>query len=157
MSSTDRIEKEILLRAPRARVWRALTRASEFGEWFRVALEGEFEPGKTMHGKLLVQGFERLRFELVVDEMAPEHRFSFRWHPYAIDPDVDYTSEPKTLVTFDLADADADADGGATKLTVVESGFDAIPPARRALAFHKNSLGWAAQLDNIDAYVRKHL
>jgi uncharacterized protein YndB with AHSA1/START domain len=146
--STDRIEKSIVLRAPRARVWEALTSADEFGRWFGARLEGKFTPGARVAGRITTPGYEHLSFELVVERVEPEDLFSYRWHPYAVDPAVDYSSEPMTLVEFRLAEV---ADG--TRLTVVESGFDRIPPARRAEAFRMNDQGWAGQLQNIQGYV----
>jgi len=146
--STDRIERTIVLRAPRARVWRALARAAEFGAWFGVALEGTFAPGAHLTGKLTVPDFEHLTMEIVVEQVEPEQLLSYRWHPYAIEPDVDYSHEPTTLVEFHLAEV---ADG--TQLTVVESGFDRIPLERRATAFRMNDQGWAQQLTNIERYV----
>src|SRR5262245_58037649 len=100
MASTDRIEKKIQLRAPRSRVWRALTRAEEFGAWFRVKLEGEFAERATIRGRITYPGYEHLTFEAFVERMEPERLFSYRWHPYAIDPKVDYSAEPTTLVEF---------------------------------------------------------
>jgi uncharacterized protein YndB with AHSA1/START domain len=147
-SSTDRIEKEILLRAPRPRVWRALTDAGEFGAWFRVKLTGRFAAGERIKGKITHPGYEHLTMDLTVERMDAERLFSFRWHPYAIDPEVDYSAEPTTLVEFRLEEA---SDG--TRLTVVESGFDRIPAARRAEAFRMNDQGWAAQMENIQRHV----
>jgi uncharacterized protein YndB with AHSA1/START domain len=148
MSDTDRIEKKVRLRATRARVWRALTNAAEFGTWFRVALEGAFAVGKTTKGKILHPGYEHLTMAVPVERMEAEKVFSFRWHPYAVDPEVDYSSEPTTLVEFRL---EAVADG--TLLTVTESGFDRIPAARRDEAFRMNSDGWAIQMENIRGHV----
>ena len=145
---TDRIEKTIVLRAPRAWVWRALARADEFGAWFGVALEGTFAPGARLTGRITTPGHERLTMEIAVERVEPERLLSYRWHPYAVEPGVDYTHEPTTLVEFHLADV---ADG--TQLTVVESGFDRIPLARRATAFRMNDQGWAAQLANLAHYV----
>ncbi|MEP6573432.1 MAG: SRPBCC family protein, partial [Gemmatimonadota bacterium] len=105
MTSTDRIEKEILLHAPIERIWRALTDAREFGTWFRVKLEGNFEIGQPIRGKLTVPGYEHLTLEMRVERMDPEKLFSYRWHPYAIDPKVDFSAEPMTLVEFRLAKA----------------------------------------------------
>jgi uncharacterized protein YndB with AHSA1/START domain len=147
-SSTDRIEKEILLRAPRSRVWRALTDAEEFGTWFRVELAGRFAPGESIRGKITYPGYEHLTWELTVERMDPERLFSFRWHPYAVDPKIDYSVEPTTLVEFTLEDAP-----GGTRLTVVESGFDRLPAARRDEAFRMNEGGWAAQMQNIERHV----
>jgi len=145
---TDRIEKTIVLRAPRARVWRALARADEFGAWFGVALEGAFAPGARLTGHITTLGHERLTMEIAVERVEPEHLLAYRWHPYAVEPGVDYAHEPTTLVEFHLADV---ADG--THLTVVESGFDRIPLARRATAFRMNDQGWATQLTHIAQYV----
>jgi uncharacterized protein YndB with AHSA1/START domain len=146
--STDRIEKTIVLRAPRARVWRALAQAEEFGAWFGLALDGAFAPGARLTGRLTTPGHEHLTLEITVERVEPEHLLSYRWHPYAMEPGVDYASEPTTLVEFHLADV---ADG--TQLTVVESGFDRIPPERRAIAFRMNEQGWAEQLTHIARYV----
>jgi uncharacterized protein YndB with AHSA1/START domain len=146
--SADRIEKTIVLRAPRTRVWRAIAQAEEFGAWFGMALEGIFAPGETLTGRLTAPGREHLTLEIMVERVEPEHLLSYRWHPYAMEPDVDYSDEPTTLVEISLADV---ADG--TQLTVVESGFDRIPPARRAIAFRMNEQGWAEQLAHIAHYV----
>src|SRR5262249_4459823 len=104
-SSSDRIEKKILLRAPRARVWRALTDATEFGAWFRVGLEGPFEVGKHARGRVTYPGYDHLTFDVLVERIEPERLFSLRWHPCAIDPAVDYSKEPTTLVEFRLEEA----------------------------------------------------
>lgn len=144
----DRIEKRITLRAPRAKVWRALTQASEFGAWFGVKLDGPFEPGKTLHGRLTVSGYEHLTVEFRVERIEPERLFSYRWHPYAIDPKVDYSTEPMTLVEFRLEES-----AGGTELTIVESGFERIPAGRRPEAFRMNDGGWGAQLKNIERHV----
>ena len=148
MTTTDRIEKEMVLRAPRARVWRALTTAREFGAWFGIELENEFAPGEVARGRIPHPEFGDLTLELTVERMEPEHLFSYRWHPAAIDPSVDYSAEPTTLVEFRLEEVD-----GGTRLALVESGFDRIPEARRAKAFRMNSGGWDYQMENI----RKHV
>lgn len=148
MTSSDRIEKQILLRAPRSRVWRALTNAEEFGAWFRVKLEGDFAVGKRTRGKITYPGYEHVTMEVTVERMDDGQLFSFRWHPYAIDPKIDYSTEPTTLVEFRLKEV---ADG--TLLTVVESGFDRIPAERRAEAFRMNAQGWAEQMENIRRHV----
>jgi uncharacterized protein YndB with AHSA1/START domain len=149
-TSTDRIEKQILLRAPRARVWRALTDAAEFSAWFGVKLEGRFAPDQPIRGAITISGYEHVTMEVIVQQMQPERLFSYRWHPYAMDPKVDYTAEPTTLVEFRLDDAE-----GGTLLTVTESGFDQIPASRRAEAFRMNDGGWAAQLKNIARHVSR--
>jgi uncharacterized protein YndB with AHSA1/START domain len=147
-TGTDRIEKKVLLSAPRSRVWRALTDAREFGQWFGVEIAGPFSPGARVKGKITHKGYEHVPFEIRIEEMEPERLFAYRWHPYAVDPKLDYSSEPTTLVTFELAD---ERDG--TLLTVVESGFDRIPLARRAEAFRMNDQGWASQMKSIERHV----
>jgi uncharacterized protein YndB with AHSA1/START domain len=144
----DRIEKRIELKAPVARVWRALTDYREFGEWFRVKIDGPFVPGEVSRGHITHPGYEHLQWEAVVKAMEPERLFSFTWHPYAIDPKVDYSTEPQTLVEFRL---EKTAQG--TLLTVTESGFDKIPAGRRPEAFRMNENGWAQQMKNIERYV----
>lgn len=147
-TSTDRIEKHLVLRAPRARVWRALTLAQQFGTWFGVKLDGEFAPGQTIRGKLTISGYDHLTLEMVVERIEPEHFFSYRWHPYAVDPKTDYSTEPTTLVEFRLEEQE-----GNTALTIVESGFDRIPLSRRAEAFRMNDQGWASQSQKLARYV----
>jgi uncharacterized protein YndB with AHSA1/START domain len=147
---TDRIEKKVLLKAPRARVWRALTTPAEFGAWFGAKLEGAFTEGKTVRGPITYPGYEHLTLEIVIDRIQPERYFSFRWHPYAIDPAADYSSEPTTLVEFTLDEQD-----GGTLLTIVESGFDRIPAARRAEAFRMNEEGWTEQVTNVERHVAR--
>ena len=146
---SDRIEKEILLRAPRARVWRALADAEDFGRWFGVALKGQiFAAGQRARGTITHPGYEHLVLEVLVERVEPERLLSFRWHPYAIDPAIDYSKEPTTLVVFELQEAK-----GGTLLRVVESGFDKIPASRRAEAYRMNSGGWEAQMKNIEKHI----
>ena len=147
-SSTDRIHEEITLRAPRSRVWRALTDSAEFGEWFGVRLEGPFRIGEEIQGKITHPGYEHLTFKASVERMSSEQSFAFRWRPQAIDPEVDYSGEPTTLVEFRLEEA-----GEGTLLTVSESGFDAIPEEQRGDAFVRNEGGWAGQVENIRRHV----
>jgi uncharacterized protein YndB with AHSA1/START domain len=147
-SKTDRIEKNILLRAPRSRVWRALTDAQEFGTWFRVNLDGRFEVGKRIRGKITYPGYEHLTMDVMVEVMEAEKLFSYRWHPGATEVGVDYSAEPTTLVEFRLEDAE-----GGTRLTIVESGFDKVPKERRDEAFRSNDQGWTEQLQNIRRHV----
>jgi uncharacterized protein YndB with AHSA1/START domain len=145
---TDRIEKRIELSASMARVWRALTDYREFGEWFRVRIDGPFVPGEVSCGHITHPGYEHLNWEVVVQAMEPERLFSFTWHPYAIDPKVDYSTEPQTLVEFRLEET-----ANGTLLQVTESGFDKIPAGRRAEAFPRNEGGWAQQMKNIERHV----
>jgi uncharacterized protein YndB with AHSA1/START domain len=147
-SPTDRIERTVVIRAPRKRVWRALTDAGEFGAWFGVKIEGTFAPGARVGGAITSKGYEHVRLDLTVERMEPEKLLSWRWHPHAVEPGVDYSNEPATLVTFELADVPE-----GTRLTVVESGFDQVPAARRAVAYRMNGDGWTIQLQNIARHV----
>jgi uncharacterized protein YndB with AHSA1/START domain len=147
-SSADRIERKILLRAPRSRVWRALTNPVEFGTWFGVKVEGTFAPGARVRGAITHKGYEHVTWDITIERMEPERLFSWRWHPHAVEPGVDYAAEPTTLVVFELEDA-----AGGTQLTVVEAGFDQVPLARRAQAYRMNGEGWTYQVQAIEAYV----
>src|SRR5271168_5299900 len=133
----DRIEKRIELNAPVARVWRALTDYREFGEWFRVKLEGPFVPGQIARGQITHPGYEHVVWQATVQKMEPERLFSFTWQPYAIDSKVDYSREPPTLVEFRL-EATATATATGTLLLLTESGFAGIPSHRRAEAYRMN-------------------
>ena len=150
MSNRDRIEKQILLRAPRARVWRALSDHTQFGSWFRVNLEGPFAEGKTVRGQITHPGYEHVTMEIAIERIDPEKLFSYRWHPYAVDPKVDYSAEESTLVEFRLEEQK-----GGTLLTVVESGFDKLPASRRDEAFRMNDGGWSIQRENIARHVEQ--
>ena len=156
---TDRIEKRILLHAPRKRVWRALSDSSEFGSWFGVKFDGPFVPGACMRGVVAPttvdaevaeaqKKYEGMPFEITIEQMEPERLFSFRWHPFAVERGVDYSAEPTTLVVFELEEV---ADG--IMLTVTESGFDQIPIARRAKAFTANEQGWGMVVNLIEKYL----
>ncbi|MFM0733645.1 SRPBCC family protein [Paraburkholderia sediminicola] len=148
-SSTDRIEKQILLKAPRSRVWRAVSNAEEFGKWFRVDFNGkQFVAGQSVQGNITYPGYEHLVMDVLVERVEPEHHLSFRWHPAAVDISIDYSPEPTTLVVFELTEVDS-----GTLLRVIESGFDRIPAARRKEAFRLNSGGWERQLVNVEKYV----
>jgi len=145
---SDRIEKVIDLKAPVARVWRALTDHEEFGAWFRVRLDGPFVAGQVSRGNITYPGKEHLRWEVVVQAMEPERRFSFTWHPYAVDPKVDYSQEPSTLVEFTLEPIPT-----GTRLRIVESGFDKLPAHRRDEAVRMNDRGWGIQTEMIARHV----
>lgn len=155
----DRIEKKIFLRAPQDRVWRALTDAAEFGDWFGMDLDGQFVPGAQMTGRIkptLVdppvaeaqKNHAGLMVSFVVEHVEPMGLFSYRWHPFAIDPNLDYASEPMTLVTFTLESAE-----GGTLLRVAESGFDSLPLERRMDAYEANEEGWSLQMQLIEKYL----
>jgi uncharacterized protein YndB with AHSA1/START domain len=147
---TNRIERSVVINAPRERVWRALSSAEEFGTWFGANLKGQaFAPGQRARGQITIPGYEHVYFDVVIERIEPQKLLSYRWHPYAVDPAVDYTKEQPTLVTFTLKDAPANG----TLLTVVESGFDNVPPHRRLEAFRMNSRGWEGQIDNIAHHV----
>jgi uncharacterized protein YndB with AHSA1/START domain len=142
------IEKHIELKAPLERVWRALTDYREFGAWFQVKLETPFVVGQSARGKILYPGFENLRWEVVVKAIEPQHLFSFTWHPYAVDPNIDYSKEIPTLVEFRL-----EKTASGTLLRVIESGFDKIPSHRYTEAMRMNDGGWAEQMENIKKHV----
>jgi uncharacterized protein YndB with AHSA1/START domain len=148
---SNQIRKQIELKAPVSRVWRALTDSREFGEWFRVRLEGPFVAGEKTRGRITYPGYEHLEWVATVTTIEPETHFAFEWHPYAIEPGVDYSGEPPTLVEFRLEPTPA-----GTLLTVTETGFDALPAGRRDEAFRMNDNGWAVQMTNIEAYVGSH-
>jgi uncharacterized protein YndB with AHSA1/START domain len=159
---TDRIVTKILLCAPRERVWRAISDSRQFGTWFGAEFKDAFVPGKTMNGKIVgtkvdpeVAARQKPHagrvFEFAIDRIEPMRLFSYRWHPYALEPGIDYSKEPMTLVVFELEDA-----SGGTMLTVTESGFDRIPLERRANAFERNSEGWTMQVTLIEKYVTTH-
>jgi len=149
--SSDRIERQILLAAPRGKVWRALIDAESFGDWFGVNLKGQrFVAGETARGHITYPGYEHLVCEMQIERIEPEHLFAYRWHPYAVDPSADYSREPTTLVEFALEEH---ADG--ILLRLVESGFERIPLARRAEAFRMNSGGWDEQMQNIRNYLAR--
>jgi uncharacterized protein YndB with AHSA1/START domain len=145
---SDRIEKQIELKAPVSRVWKALTDHRQFGEWFRVKIDSPFVAGEASRGSITFPGYEHLKWEAVVQKIEPEHLFSYTWHPYAVDPAVDYSGETPTLVEFRLQPT-----ATGTLLTVTESGFDQIPAHRRGDAFRKNEGGWAQQIKSIESYV----
>jgi uncharacterized protein YndB with AHSA1/START domain len=157
--NSDRTEKTILLRAPRERVWRALSDSQEFGAWFGVKLDAPFSPGALVRGTIVgtvadpavaaaQKQFEGVPFEITVERIEPQTLISFRWHPHSIDPTVDYSNEPTTLIEFTLQDAP-----NGTILTVTESGFDRIPLARRAKAFTANEQGWGTVLQLVEKYL----
>ena len=157
--SSDRIEKKISLRAPRKRVWRALTDSAQFGAWFGVQFNDPFLPGATMRGVLVgttvnpevakaQKKHEGLPFEIKIERMDPERLFSFRWHPFAIERDVDYSAEPTTLIEFVLEET-----ANGILLTITESGFDGIPLARRAKAFEANEGGWGVMVKVLEEYL----
>ncbi|HXC32493.1 MAG TPA: SRPBCC family protein [Verrucomicrobiae bacterium] len=159
--STDRIEKKILLRATRERVWRAVSDAKEYGRWFGVAFDGPFVEGKRLTGRItpttvdaevakMQEPYAGKAFEWTVERVEPMRRIAFRWHPYAVEEGVDYSNEPATLIEFELQDAP-----GGILLVITESGFDQIPLARRAKAFKANEGGWEMQTRLIEKYLAK--
>jgi uncharacterized protein YndB with AHSA1/START domain len=148
----DQIEKRIEIKAPLSTVWRALTDYREFGEWFRVKLNGPFIPGEVSRGQITYPGYEHLVWEAVVQKMDPERLFSFTWHPYSVDPKIDYSNEQPTLVEFRLEET-----VGGTLLLLTESGFDRIPGERRLEAFRRNDGGWTEQMKNIESHIAKNV
>jgi uncharacterized protein YndB with AHSA1/START domain len=159
--NTDRIEKTILLHAPRERVWRAISDSQEFGTWFGVKFDGPFVEGSRLTGVIVgtkvneevanaQRPYEGKSFETIIEQIQPEKLFSFRWHPYAVESDVDYSKELTTLIVFELVE---EADG--VRLTITESGFDKIPLERRAEAFTSNEQGWEIQIKLIEEYLKQ--
>lgn len=157
--TTDRIEKQILLKAPLARVWRAISDSTEFGTWFGMKFDGPFAPGARMRGTIVPtqvdpevasaqKKYEGTPFEITIEQIEPQRLFSLRWHPGAVDPNVDYSQEPNTLVVFELKETSE-----GVLLTLTESGFDGIPLERRAQAFAQNERGWTLQMKLIEAYL----
>lgn len=158
-TASDRIEKKVVLRAPRERVWNAISDAKQFGTWFGVEFDGPFVAGAHMKGRIvptkvdpevarMQEPYKGMAFDCTIDRIEPMRLFSFRWHPFAIDPKVDYSHEPTTLVVFELEEV-----AGGTQLRITESGFDKIPLERRAQAFGANDGGWDHQLELIAKYL----
>ena len=143
----NRIEKRIELKAPVSRVWRALTDHREFGDWFRVKLDGPFVPGEISRGQITYPGYEHIKWQAVVQKMEPERLFSFTWH-HSLDADADISKEPTTLVEFRLEKIES-----GTLLTLTESGFENLPNDLRVEAFRRNDGGWTEQMKNIESYV----
>jgi len=157
--STDRIQKTVVLKAPLDKVWRALSDSGQFGTWFGVKFEGPFTAGANIRGVLVgtkvdadvakaQKQYEGKTFDITVDRIEPMKLFSFRWHPHAVEPGVDYSHEPTTLVAFTLEEV-----AGGVKVTVTESGFDQIPLERRAAAFRSNEQGWGMMAKVLEAYL----
>ena len=157
----DKIEKQVLLRAPLARVWSAITDSKQFGSWFGVKFNGPFKAGTRIVGAIapttvdptiaeMQKPYEGIPFDITIDRIEPQQLFSFRWHPYGVDANIDYSKEETTLVEFTLKEVP-----GGVMLKVVESGFDKVPLSRRAEAFKANEGGWAAQMTLIEKYLAK--
>ncbi|MDA7949476.1 MAG: SRPBCC family protein [Hyphomicrobiaceae bacterium] len=144
----DRIVKTIELKAPVSRVWRALTDPDEFGQWFRVKLDGPFRPGALSTGTMTFPGYEHYPWRAVVERMDHEQFLSFRWHDFDEESGVDISKQPVTLVEFRLEPTNE-----GTRLTITESGFEAIPDPRRIEVLRENTEGWNIQADNIATHV----
>ena len=158
----DRIQKKITLRAPQSRVWQAVSDAKKFGSWFGVDFEGPFVAGRSLHGRMrptevdaevaeLQEAHRGKAFDWSVEKIEPESRIVFRWHPFAIEPDVDYSKEPTTQIVFELRTIPE-----GTELTITESGFSKIPLERRAKAFAANEGGWQYQTKLLEKYLQIH-
>lgn len=161
-TDSDRIQKNIVLRASRERVWRAISDAKQFGTWFGVEFDGDFVVGSHLKGRIAPtkvdadiaksqEPYAGMAFDIFVERIEPMRVFAFRWHPYAVEPGEEYSKEPTTLVTFVLEDAP-----GGISLTITESGFDQIPLERRAEAFTQNEEGWTAQTQLIQKYLAQY-
>jgi uncharacterized protein YndB with AHSA1/START domain len=147
---SNQVEKKIEIKAPVSRVWQALTDYREFGEWFRVKLDGPFVAGEVSRGHMTYPGYEHSKWEVVVKQIVPERLFSYTWHPYALDQSRDYSQETPTLVEFRL-----EKTVNGTLLTVTESGFDKVPQDRRDEAYRANDNGWSIQVKNIEEYLAR--
>lgn len=145
MSNT--IEKSIEIKASRSRVWKALTDSKEFGTWFGIKIEGPFAVGEVSKGMFTIDGFTHVPWSSTIKAMEEPGYFAYTWHPYAVDPEVDYSGEPETLVEFWLEET-----SGTTLVKVRETGFDNLPPHRIADALRANTNGWGFQLENIKKY-----
>ncbi len=159
--NSDQIQKQIILKSPRERVWRAISDSRCFGSWFGVEFDGPFVAGSDLHGRIvptqvdpevakLQEPYTGKPFQIRIESIEPMNRFAFRWHPFAIDPNYDYSQEPMTLVSFELSEVD-----GGTLLTITESGFEQIPMSRRAQAFKANDGGWTHQTQLIEKYLKR--
>jgi uncharacterized protein YndB with AHSA1/START domain len=146
--TADRIAKRFEVNAKRSRVWRAISDAGEFGAWFGMKLDGPFAAGATVRGQLTLPGYEHISLEIQVERIEPEGYFSYRWHPYPMNPKIDYSAEPATLVEFRLEETP-----GGTAVLITESGFDRLPSSRRAEAFRMNDAGWTGQSRKLASYV----
>ena len=146
--TTDRIEKHFEVGATRSRVWRAIADSAEFGTWFGMTLDRPFAPGATVFGRLTIPGYDHITVEIQVERLEPESYFSYRWHPYPMNPAIDYKAEPTTLVEFRLEET-----AGGTAIAITESGFDRLPASRRAEAFRMNKGGWDSQSRKLASYV----
>jgi uncharacterized protein YndB with AHSA1/START domain len=157
--NTNRIEKQILLKAPRERVWHAISDSGQFGRWFGIAFDGPFVEGVRVTGKMVPTSvdaevaaqqkpYEGMACDFFVERLEPMRRFSFRWHPYPLEPDADASTAPMTLIVFDLEEAP-----GGVLLRISESGFDQIPLEHRAKAFADNEGGWEIQTRLIEKYL----
>lgn len=158
------ITKHIILKASLPRVWQAITDPAEFGQWFGMRFDqSAFVPGETMTGRIaptvvdpevakMQAPHAGKPFTFSIVEVVPMQRFAFQWHPFAIDPDADYSTEPMTTVTFRLEEAD---DG--VHLTLTETGFDALPAARRNAAFSANDGGWTHQMRLLNGWLTRGL
>ena len=151
--ASDRIERKVVLKVPRSQVWRVIANAEAFGQWFGVALEGKhFVAGEWTQGQVTFPRYEHIFWNVQVERVEPERLFSFRWHPYAVDPEIDYSQEPTTLVRFELEDHPE-----GTLLRVSESGFSHIPDTRRDKAYRMDSRGWDEQMNNIEQFLAMNL
>lgn len=159
---TDRIEKHILLRAPRERVWRAISDSTQFGKWFGVSLQGPFLQGQRVAGRIVPTSVDTevakmqepwagMACDFYVERIEPMDRFSFRWHPGAEEAGLEAPEHEMTTVMFELKDVP-----GGVLLTITETGFDRIPLERRAKAFADNEGGWEMQTKLIEKYLAQH-
>lgn len=144
---TEYIERSIDIAPPISRVWAALTDHIQFGEWFGASIDTPFRPGEVSRGTISCMPGKTVPWEATVTAIEPQTRFAYTWHPFAVDPEIDYAVETPTLVEFTLKPIDT-----GTRLVVRESGFQGVPTSRRSEAFRMNTEGWKIQIGNIARY-----
>lgn len=140
----NHIESDVVIDAPIDQVWHAVANNAGISGWFGTRFDDPFVAGQTAHGTVVYPGYEGLKLEIDIEQIREPELFSFRWHSHAADPEQDYSAEPKNLVEFRLRPAD-----GGTRVTVRESGFDAMPADRAADAYAAHTEGWPMQLGKL--------
>ena len=148
IAELSRIDRTIEIAAPPERVWRALTDVAELSEWFQVTIEGHIAPGSELWMTSVLPQHAGQRWPVRILELTPPRRVVWQWHPGEVDPARDYSREPQTTVTFTLEPSEQ-----GTRLSLAETGFDALALERRAKAFADNSQGWTEVLDWLQRYV----
>jgi uncharacterized protein YndB with AHSA1/START domain len=157
----ERIVKNVIIRAPRERVWKALTDSQEFGRWFGAQFDGPFVAGRSVRGRIApsevatpeeIASHPYLGKPMVfqIERIEPPHRFSYRWQPLEGRDNPETFNGPSTLVEFTL-----DETNEGTRLTVTESGFSSIPTARRKSAYESHEGGWSVQVQRVRVHIEQ--